>query len=255
MTSIICIAQLTFLELIRNRILYGALGFGGVMLLIATLLASVTMGRTELMIHDIGLALISLIGNLMAMVFVIQGLQQDHENRILYVLLSRTPSRAQYIFGKFAGIGLALSGLVTLMYLMLAALVAIHGPIHWLSSVQACAGTIMETWMVTGIALIFAQTSSLFLAVLLTLAMDAAGRSTDIIHHLSQHAHSEILRFAGKTMYYMIPDLNAVNFRDAAGYVPAVPPDVFVRAVGYGLAETGMLLVVAAWIFDRRNLG
>jgi len=101
MISIFHIARMTFSEALRNKIMYGVLLFLAIMLVAATALASVTMGRTELMILDLGLGGISILANLTAIVITIQSLQQEKESRTLYVLLTRLPTRWQYIIGKF----------------------------------------------------------------------------------------------------------------------------------------------------------
>jgi len=248
------IARLTFVEMVRNRILYGVFAFVVILLLVSAALASVTMGRTELMIHDMGLGLISILANLTAIVFVIQSLQQDRDNRNLYVLLTRLPARSHYMLGKFAGVAAVQAGLVVLMYLALAALVRVFGSIHWLSSVQAALATILESWMVAAVALVFAQTSSLFLAVLLTLSVDVAGRFTSVIHDLGQHSNQAFVKGLSALAYYVLPNLEGVNLRGDAGYVVSYAGSRLAHVLGYGLAETALLVAVACWIFSRRNL-
>ncbi len=254
MNGVYQIARLTFTEMIRNRILYGALAFVVLLLLAATALAAVTMGRTELMIQDIGLGMISLLANLTAIVFVIQSLQQDRENRNLYVLLTRLNGRSAYVLGKFFGVAAVLAALVALMYLALATIIAIFGGIYWASSVQAALATIIEAWMVTGIALVFAQTSSLFLSVLLTLSVDVAGRFTSVIHDLGQHAGHGAAKALSVVMYYALPNLEAVNLRADAGYIPSYSVGHLAHVLAYGVAETAFLVALACWIFNRRNL-
>ncbi len=254
MNGIRQIAWLTLVEMVRNRILYGVLAFVAILLLVSAALAAVTMGRTELMIQDLGLGLISILMNLTAIVFVIQSLQQDRENRNLYVLLTRLPARSHYIVGKFAGVAAVQTGMVVLMYLALALLVRVFGSIDWLSSIQAALATILESWMVAAIALVFAQTSSLFLAVLLTLSVDVAGRFTSVIHDLGQHSSHALIKGLSALMYYVLPNLEGVNLRNDAGYIDSYAPDRLAHVLGYGLVETALLVAIACWIFNRRNL-
>jgi len=253
-STILEISRLTFLEAIRNNIIYGVLAFISLLLLAVTALAVVTMGRTELMIIDLGLGAISLIGNLMAIIFTIQTIQLEKEGRTLYVLLTRLNSRWQYIAGKYIGLAAVLGLQIIIMSLMLAFFVAFFGHIEWVSLMQACFITILEIWIVIAIAMIFAQTSSLFLAFLLTLCVDIAGRFTSVIHQLGKHASSDILRFLSDVMYYVLPNLEMINLRNGAGYIVSFPWHEIAAISAYGIIEILFMLAISCWIFSRRNL-
>ncbi len=254
MISIFHIARMTFSEALRNKIMYGVLLFLAIMLVAATALASVTMGRTELMILDLGLGGISILANLTAIVITIQSLQQEKESRTLYVLLTRLPTRWQYIIGKFFGLAAVLAALVGLMCIILALLVAAFGSVYWLSLFQASLATILETWLIIAIAMIFSQTSSLFLSILLTLCVDVAGRFTTVIYQFGQQATSDTLRWLTKIMYYTLPNLEAVNLRNSAGYIQSYDLAQLTHVFLYSMVEIGFLLALASFVFEKRNL-
>jgi len=254
MNAVIEIARLSFAEAIRNKITYGVLTFVVILLLASATLASATMGRTELMIIDLGLGAISIMANLMAIVFTIQTLQQEKEGRTLYVLLIRLQSRWHYIGGKYLGLCAVLGLQVVIMCLLLGGLASLFGTFHWLSFVQATGATVLETWLVIAIAMIFAQTSSLFLALLLTLCVDLAGRFTTVIHHLGAQSDNPVLRYLTEAMYYALPNLEKINLRNGAGYMDSFLWLQIASTIGYALSEISLLMLIAMWIFQRRNL-
>ncbi|MDX8408690.1 MAG: ABC transporter permease subunit [Mariprofundales bacterium] len=254
MNQVIQIARLTFSEALRNKIAYGMLAFIVMLLLSSAALASVTMGRTELMIIDLGLGAISIMGNLMAVVFTIQTLQQEKEGRTLYVLLTRTSSRWVYMLGKFLGLAAILGLQILLMCLLLGGFSMLFGDFFWLSFLQASFATVLEVWLVIAIAMIFAQTSSLFLAILLTFAMDVSGRFTNIIHHLGAQSDIPAMRMVTQAIYYLLPNFETINLRNGAGYITAYTGQQTLLALSYGVSEIGLLMLIAIWIFQRRNL-
>ena len=248
------IARMSFLDALRNRLLYGVIVFVVLLLLASLAIASVTMGRTELLLLDLGLGAISIIGNLMTIVIAVQSLQQEHAERTLYVLLTRLPSRGWYILGKFLGLAAVLGGLVMLMVVVLAAMVTMFGDIHWLSLAQSLLATLFEIWIVLAFSLVFAHASSLFLAILLSFCMDIAGRFTSTIHQFSSQAEQVTLRWTGDMIYYLLPNLEAVNLRNGAGDIDSFGAERVLAVVSYGSIEIALLLFVSAWIFNRRNL-
>jgi ABC-type transport system involved in multi-copper enzyme maturation permease subunit len=254
MQAIVEIAKLTFSDAIRNKIFYGAFLFLVLLFLTAAALASVTMGRTELMISDLGLGSISILGNLMAIVITIQALQQERESRTLYVLITRLEKRWKYIIAKFIGLAAVLGVQVLFMCTMLALCIAVFGEVYWQSYAQACFTTILEVWLVIAIALLFAQSSSLFLAILLTLAVDIAGRFTFTIRQLGEQSDNPTLQLITQGMYYILPNLEAVNLRNQAGYIPQYAWSECLHILTYGLSEIALLLCLCSLIFQRKNL-
>lgn len=254
MKQVFEIARLTFADAVRNRIAYGIFVFLIIILTASIILASVTMGRTELMILDLGLGAISILGNLMAIIITIQSLQQERESRTLYVLITRLDSRWKYLLGKFFGFAAILGIQVLIMCGLLALAIFPFGEIYWLSFIQACIATILEVWIIIAIAMLFAQSSSLFLAVLFTLATDITGRFTSVIHQFGEQSNSTLLHWVTEAMFYALPNLEAVNLRNGAGYIESYATNHFLAVVSYTTIETVFLITICAWIFSRKNL-
>lgn len=254
MTALLEVARITYIEAIRHKVFYGVLLFLVILLLVSSALAAVTMGRTELMVLDIGLACISLLGNLMAIVLTIQTMQQEKDNRTLYVLLTRLPWRWQYIVGKFCGLVTVLAVQVVTMCALLALFVATLGSVGWVSFAQACVATLLEVGLVAGIALIFAQTSTLFLAVILTISVDVVGRFTSVLSQFGEQSDSTALYLLTQITYYILPNLEAVNLRAQAGYIATYGADRIAAVAAYGVMEMSVLVLLATLIFQRRDL-
>lgn len=254
MTQVIEIAKLTFADVIRNRVVYGVFIFLIITLATSIALASVTMGRTELMVLDIGLGTISILGNLISIIFTIQSLQQEKENRTLYVLVTRIDSRWKYLLGKFLGLAAILTVQITAMCTLLALSILPFGNIFWSSFLQACIATVLEIWIIIAIAMLFAQSSSLFLAILFTLATDVTGRFTSVIRQFGEQSDSPLLHWITEAMFYILPNLEAVNLRNGAGYIENYSTSHFFTVISYASIETTFLISLCAWVFSRKNL-
>ena len=247
------IARLVLLEGLRNRLHHGMLAFAVLMLLAAVALAAVTMGRTEMLVLDLGLGLLSLLLQLIAIVFTIQVMQQEKENRTLYLLVTRLVHRWPYVLGKALGVGALLALQAAGMGALLFLLARFFGAFDVFSYAQAVAATFLEAWIVAATALVFAQSSSFFLAVLFTIGVDVAGHFHSIIAHLATRAEISAARAFARLAAWLLPNLEAVNLRDIAGIAP-------LGAAEWWQLMLYALFVVAAWtalaiaMFARRNL-
>lgn len=248
------IAKFTFQDALRNHANYGVFAFLIFILATATLLATVTMGNTALMISDIGLGSISIIANLIAIIITIQSLQDEKNNRTLYILLTRLDHRWQYLTGKFLGLSAMLAIQVIVMFTILAAAILPFEQIQWLSYWQACLTTILEIAMLIALAMLLSQSSSLFLAILFTFCIDVAGRFTFSIQQFGEQSGIASLKFITTMIYYILPNFEALNFRNDAAYIEQFPWSQLFQCTVYAVGESAFLLLFCIFIFSRRNL-
>jgi len=253
MSSLWAITTLTMLEVRRSRAMGAVMVVMLLLLLTASALASVTMGRTVDIVVDFGLAGMSVTANILAIVITVQLTQQERENRTLYLMLPRVAHRSLYIWGKFFGIALVLAALVLFMSLMLGAFAAFFGWGKWQVLMQACLMTIPEVWIAIALALLFANASSMFLAIFLTVAVDIAGRFSFVIKQFGETVGGMVEWFTD-TAYYLLPNLQAIGLRNHVIDFPAVSAIELSQMLAYGITEIALILMAACLLFMDRDL-
>lgn len=121
------IAINTFREAVRDRVLYGVLGFATAVLLFTLALAELSLDQQRRVVMDLGLASISLFSVLVAVFLGSSLLYKEIERKTLYVILPKPIHRWEFLVGKYFGI--ALTGVV---------FIAIMGALQlWVASIQA----------------------------------------------------------------------------------------------------------------------
>jgi len=246
-------AHLTVLETRRNRAVHAILLIHLIVLGVALLLASVTMGETVNIVVDLGLMSLSVLGSLVALVVTVQTMRQDIEQRTIHVLLPRVGSRTLYVLSRFLGIALVLGAAIVLMSVMLGIFVVPLGWIKWVELLQACCSTLLEVWIAIAVALLFSNASSMFLAIFLTLAVLLAGRFSLVIKQFGESVGG-ITEHLTDAAYYLLPNFQVINLRNRIVDFPALPPGEFARILSYGITEVALLLCVACLFFMRKDL-
>ncbi|HBQ18033.1 MAG TPA: hypothetical protein DEF51_45235, partial [Myxococcales bacterium] len=134
------IAINTFREAVRDKVLYGVLGFACAILLFTLALAELSLHQQRRVVLDVGIASISLFSVVIAIFLGSSLLYKEIERKTLYVILPKPIHRWQFLLGKYVGI------VVTA-----AVFIAIMGGIQlWVTSVQAE----VPIWMVTALPLV-----------------------------------------------------------------------------------------------------
>lgn len=104
MGRIWAIALNTFREAVRDRVLYGVVGFGAALQLFALALAELALDQQARVVRDVGLASVSLFSVLIAVFLGSSLLYKEIERKTLYVILPKPIRRDEFLLGKYAGI-------------------------------------------------------------------------------------------------------------------------------------------------------
>lgn len=121
------IALNTFREAVRDRVLYGVIGFATAVLAFTLALAELSLDQQMRVVTDLGLASISLFSVLVAIFLGSSLLYKEIERKTLYVILPKPIRRYEFLLGKYFGI------VVTCVVF-----IALMGAIQlWVTAIQA----------------------------------------------------------------------------------------------------------------------
>ena len=123
----------TFREAVRDKVLYGVLGFATIVLLLTLALAELSLHQQPRVVHDVGLASISLFSVVVAVFLGSSLLYKEIDRKTLYVILPKPIRRWEFLLGKYLGIVITAG-----------VFIAIMGAVQlWVSAVQAEAPVVL----------------------------------------------------------------------------------------------------------------
>ncbi|MFN9811132.1 MAG: ABC transporter permease [Deltaproteobacteria bacterium] len=104
MGRIWAIALNTFREAVRDRVLYGVVGFGAAVQLFALALAELSLNEKARVVRDVGIASVSFFSVIVAVFLGSSLLYKEIERKTLYVILPKPIRRDELLLGKYLGI-------------------------------------------------------------------------------------------------------------------------------------------------------
>ncbi|MBM4320275.1 MAG: ABC transporter permease, partial [Deltaproteobacteria bacterium] len=181
------IADNTFREAIRNKILY-------ILLLVALglIASSVFFGKLSLdqsvrVVIDFGMGTISFFGVVIAIFIGVNLLYQELDRKTLYTVLVRPIARAQFVLGKYLGMLLTLTVMTVVMSLVLVLLLLANEQTPHLPLLQAIYLSFVELTIVVAVAVFFSAFSTPFLSGAFTFGIFLLGRlKADLFTYLPQ---------------------------------------------------------------------
>ncbi len=257
MTRISAIAAVTFREALRQKLAVNLLVFALALVAASVTISDLTFGEQYRIIVDIGLSAIEIFGTLIA-VFLGAGLVAgDVQRRTVFPIVAKPVSRAQYVAGRYAGlVATTTANLVVMAAVFLAALAYYMHGVSFLreTPVLATLGAIaLQLAMVSAIAVLFSTFTTATLSAIFCLSLVIAGHlASDLVRYWSKQG--ELLAWLGKALYLVVPNLEALNFKEAMVYKDSIAPGTLALAFAYGILYAVGVVAAAAAVFTRRDL-
>jgi Cu-processing system permease protein len=266
MRVIRAIAISVFKESVRDKVLYNLVLFAVVLIGISYLLRQLSAGQDVKIVKDLGLAAMSLFGLFIAVFIGIGLVSKEVERRSIYALLAKPIRRQELIVGKY--LGLVLTLLVNLV-VMVVAYYAVLGAVAWIDGawfrphwgapavdpalLKAVAMIFLQLAIVTAVALLFSTFSSPMLAAALTLGLYVIGHFNADLRDFQAVLDVKPIAYLARVLYYLLPNLASLDIKSEVVHAVPVPAGFLLLNMAYAITYVTALLVVATYIFMRRD--
>ena len=253
MSQILAIAQNTFRETVRDRILYSLLFFAALVLVASLVMQEITIGDQDKVVRSVAQAAISLFASMMAMFLGIGLVYKELERKTIYTIASKPLKRWRFLLGKYLGLLVVLAVEVALMALLYCLVIGLQQGLPGPEVFIGWVALLFEVGLLTAWALLFSTYSTPLTASFFTLSIFVIGHLADDIWRFGQQAETESIRQLSEVVYWVLPNFEVFNFSRYAVHQLPIPTGELGLALGYGVAYSAAVLGVAAVVFETRD--
>ncbi|MEM9926555.1 MAG: ABC transporter permease [Cyanobacteria bacterium P01_D01_bin.50] len=255
-SRILAIANNTFREVVRDRILYLICFYAITLVIAINLLPQLAASTEDKMFLDFGLAVMSLL-NLIVAVFLGTGLiNKEVEKKTILMLIAKPVSRNEFIVGKYLGLSAVLTLLVVAMSTIYLTFLQVNNISYSpISIITNAIFLILQLSLIGAIAITFGVFTGFMLATTLTFAVYLMGNITQDLLQLARISENPSIERITQALYLLLPDLSRLDLKNEVVYGLSALPDsstLFINA-GYSLIYSVMLLSFATFIFSLRE--
>ncbi len=255
MRRISSVAMNTFRESIREKLLFIVLIYAGILLLSTFVLSPLSVGAARgKIIMDVGLAGISLLGVLSAIMVGSTLVHKETEKKAIYVVLTRPVSRHEYLIGKFSGIVFALTVLMAIMAAVMVVMVTMGGQgqvnITVLSAVYL---SVLEMTVISAVVIFFSTFTTPVLTSFFSICLFVAGSLSGDLRSFAQKFGGAALKYVMEVFYYILPNMKIFNMRHEAVHDLRFNVTDLGLATVYAVVYCSVILYFAYLVFRRRE--
>lgn len=239
---------------IKERVLLVVLIFGFILMVSSNVLAPLAVGAQHKIIVDIGLASVSLFGVLMVILLGASSFVREKDNGILTSLFAKPISRVDFVLGRYFGTVITVATVMLLMGVLYTFIALISGvPLNGMMF-RSMYLSAVEMALLTAVMSFFASFSTPMLSAFFTLTVFIAGHLSKDLFRFAEHFGGAGFKFVSSIAYYMLPNLSLFNVRSEAVHNLPLMDNYSSSATVYAAFYTGVLLLLAALIFRRKDL-
>jgi Cu-processing system permease protein len=255
MRKIFAIAQNTFRESVRSKVLYSFFFFALFMVIVSTVFSTTTVGDHIRLLKDFGLAVLSLSTTAFVVVAGSALLAKELQRRTVFNILAKPVQRYEFILGKFLGLFATALTLVLLMGGGFSTLIGLCENRLDTALFAGYLGITLELLVTCACVIFFSSVVvTPMLSGLFTFGVFLAGRSVQYLATFGNDTDMPgVLRTASRILYWLLPHFELLNVSNDVVYSVAIPLNFYLWGALYALAYTGALLTISTVIFARRN--
>ena len=248
------LAANTFREAIRNKLLYTLLGFSIAMIGAGVLLSTLSYVEVDEILQDMGMAAIRLFSSGIA-IFVGIGLIHDEvERRTIFTILSKPVSRGEFLVGKWAGLTFTVWLQLVLMAVAFALVSWLAGAPLTVDHAVAIALIGFELMVLVALATFFSSFTTTMLSAFFSGGLWLIGHLSRDLYLLGQQSDQASVTRIASALYAVLPDFEVFNKSLEAVHGLPIHGFEIGFALLYAVGYSGLILVLAATVFRRRDL-
>jgi ABC-type transport system involved in multi-copper enzyme maturation permease subunit len=254
MDKILLVAQYTFKEILKSKVLLNIFFIGLALILVTYVATEFTFGVPERIALDFGLGMLSLSTLGISLFLGVNLLSSEIESRTVYMIISRPVPRSNFILGKLLGLmGIQAINVALLSLMTLSATVLLGGNLD--SLIFWTVGFIfLESLLLLLVVVFISLFANNILAVLFSVVVLLLGHAIKDTQQTSLVERSDFLKVLLDVYHFILPGFYKLNLKDYILYESELPLSYLFSAASYGIFYSGFLLVMIILIFNKKNL-
>ena len=254
MKTIFNIANITFWEIIRDKILYGLIFLSVILLVVSTAMAQLSFAEQTKITMDFSLFVLNIATVIISIFLGAQLLYREVENKTLLTLLTHPVGRHQFLMGKVLGIFLIillLSCIFTFL-LLLQAWYYEYENYHLLF--YPMVGILLESLIILSLTICLSTVFRVSISVSVSLFVYLLGHSIDNIKFFAEKVEGHFLDYVYKFASVLVPNFELMNWKGIVTTQVGIEPLYFFKVVIYSLVWFFIYVIISYVCFSKKDI-
>lgn len=252
--QILAIAAVTFREILREKVLWSTMVFAFLLVALSLAVAQLSIYEPGRIALDFGSAAVGLAGGLLAVVVGGSLISREVKERTLYLVLTKSIWRWQFVVGKFLGLFGVLILNASLMYAVLALVFFASGGGFHVNFIYSALMQYGEFLVLASIGVFFSCFSTSMLASIFAGCLWIIGHAMDDVRLAFARISMDALRKGALLFAKVLPDLTVFDIKAQLSHGVPVAFSQVAMAMAYSGLFAAFMVCAGCFAFSKRDL-
>jgi ABC-type transport system involved in multi-copper enzyme maturation permease subunit len=253
MNKILTIAENTFKESVRDKILISITIVGFLLIASSKIFIPISIGEEVKIIKDFGISLVEMFGVLIVVFIGTRIFHQEIERKTIYSVMSKPVSELEFVAGKFLG----LYYLIVVVQILLFAIFLLFSKFY-LRSVDIYLFNILyfflfEFLLLDALAIFFSCFTSPLTSGILTLLTFFIAHLTGYLIVLTRILKVPTLSRIFNFLYYALPNFSVFNIKATILYHLPITINSYLLAFSYSFLYSTILIIFSSFLYSKKE--
>jgi ABC-type transport system involved in multi-copper enzyme maturation permease subunit len=253
----LAIAGNTFREALRERLLYNLLVFAALLSGGSLTISQLTMGEQSRIIADVAASSTQVFGTVIAVFLGVALVARELDRRTCYAVLARPVSRGDFVAGKFLGLLATVALNVVVMTAVTAVVLFAYrrdAGFLGLPFLAVFALMVVQLAVSVALAVLFASFTTPTLAVIFTLTLIGSGYVFAEVRNFWLGNPQVQVKWLVRVLDYVLPNMGLLDLKETLVYGDPMTLGGFLLRAAYGIAYSGVVLILGVAVFSRKDI-
>jgi ABC-type transport system involved in multi-copper enzyme maturation permease subunit len=253
MSKILTIAQNTFKEAVRDKILISIATIGFVLMASSKIFIPISIGEASKIIKDFGISLIEIFGVLIVVSIGTRIFYQETERKTIYSIMSKPISDLEFVAGKFLGfyyltaiIQISLFAIFFLFYKFYLKTVDIY-------LLNILYFFLFEFLLLDALAIFLSCFTTPLTSGFMTLLLFFIAHVTFYLRALPQIFNIPTLSGLINFLYYVLPNFSVFNIKATVTYHLPLSLNSYLLAFSYSILYSLILIILSSFLYAKKE--
>ncbi len=253
MNKILTIAENTFKEAIRDKILLSITIIGFLLIAASKIFIPISIGEEVKIIKDFGISLIEIFGVFIIVFVGTRIFHQETERKTIYSIMSKPLSALEFVAGKFLG----MYYLIVVVLLLLFAIFMLFSGLYLgridLYLLNILYFFLFEFLLLDALVIFLSCFMAPLTSGIIALLLFFIAHLTFYLITLTQLIKIPALAILLNFLYYVLPNFSVFNIKASVVYHLPIGINTYMLAFSYSLLYSLILIIFSSFLFSNKE--
>jgi ABC-type transport system involved in multi-copper enzyme maturation permease subunit len=253
MNKILNIAENTFKEAIRDKILTSITIIGFLLIASSKIFIPISIGEEVKIIKDFGISLIEIFGVLIIVFIGTRIFHQEIERKTIYSIMSKPVSALEFVAGKFLG----LYYLIVVVLLVLFAIFILFSKLYLgrmdIYLLNILYFFLFEFLLLDALVIFLSCFMTPLTSGIIALLLFFIAHLTFYLITLTQLLRIPALAMLLNLLYYVLPNFSVFNIKATVVYHLPITINTYLLAFSYSLLYSLILIIFSSFLYSKKE--